>query len=157
MNPIRFDKKKPSLYIINRNYYSLKGFSMIVEHTKLLIIGAGVHGMTLAISYMEQGGCLEDLIIVDRLTDPLSNWKQQTSSISMSHLRSTRVHHDSWSVRKSRLWRTRSRSKNPPPTSSHTKKRLTMMVRRLLAYSSNEAFAFFTTSAIALRLKRRSD
>lgn len=66
---------------------------MIVEHTKLLIIGAGVHGMTLAISYMEQGGCLEELIIVDRLTDPLSNWKQQTSSISMSHLRSTRVHH----------------------------------------------------------------
>ncbi|MFN3633151.1 NAD(P)-binding domain-containing protein [Exiguobacterium profundum] len=66
---------------------------MIAKHTKLLIIGAGVHGMTLAISYMEQGGCLEDLIIVDRLTDPLANWKQQTTSISMSHLRSTRVHH----------------------------------------------------------------
>ncbi len=93
MNRIRFDKKKSSLYTLNRNYYALEGFSMIVENTKLLIIGAGVHGMTLAISYMEQGGCLEDLIIVDRLTDPLSNWKQQTSSISMSHLRSTRVHH----------------------------------------------------------------
>ena len=66
---------------------------MIVENTKLFIIGAGVHGMTLAISYMEQGGRLDDLLIVDRLTDPLSNWKQQTASISMSHLRSTRVHH----------------------------------------------------------------
>ncbi|MET2870389.1 MULTISPECIES: hypothetical protein [Exiguobacterium] len=51
MNPIRFDKKKSSLYALNRNYYFfLRGFSMIVEHTKLLIIGAGVHGMTLTLT-----------------------------------------------------------------------------------------------------------
>lgn len=89
----RFDKKTSCLYTLNRNYYVLRGIHMNVENTSLLMIGAGVHGMTLAISYMEQGGQLEDVLIVDQHTDPLANWKQQTASISMSHLRSTRVHH----------------------------------------------------------------
>ncbi len=66
---------------------------MMVEYKSLLIIGAGVHGMTLAISYIEQGGKLDDLLIVDPNSAPLSNWTRQTDSISMSHLRSTRVHH----------------------------------------------------------------
>jgi cation diffusion facilitator CzcD-associated flavoprotein CzcO len=85
----RFDKKKSCLYTLNRNYYVLRGIHMNVENTSLLIIGAGVHGMTLAISYMEQGGQLEDVLIVDRHTDPLTNWKQQTSSISIVRLACT--------------------------------------------------------------------
>lgn len=61
--------------------------------TRVLIIGAGVHGITLAVSYLEQGGALEDLLIIDAHHQPLLNWKSQTAHIEMSHLRSTRVHH----------------------------------------------------------------
>lgn len=63
------------------------------ETIDCLIIGAGVHGMTLAISYMEQGGRLEELLLIDPHDKPLTNWKRQTSAIDMTHLRSTRVHH----------------------------------------------------------------
>lgn len=66
---------------------------MISSHTRILIIGGGIHGMTLAVSYLEQGGALDDLMIIDANDSPLHNWKTQTGRISMSHLRSTRVHH----------------------------------------------------------------
>lgn len=66
---------------------------MISSHTRILIIGGGIHGMTLAVSYLEQGGALDDLMIIDANDSPLCNWKTQTGRISMSHLRSTRVHH----------------------------------------------------------------
>lgn len=66
---------------------------MISSHTRILIIGGGIHGMTLAVSYLEQGGALDDLMIIDANDSPLRNWKTQTGRISMSHLRSTRVHH----------------------------------------------------------------
>ncbi|UTT42016.1 NAD(P)-binding domain-containing protein [Exiguobacterium aurantiacum] len=66
---------------------------MVSLHTRILIIGGGVHGMTLAVSYLEQGGSLDDLMILDANDSPLANWKTQTARISMSHLRSTRVHH----------------------------------------------------------------
>ncbi|TCI49041.1 hypothetical protein EVJ27_00005 [Exiguobacterium sp. SH3S2] len=61
--------------------------------TRVLIIGAGVHGMTLAVSYLEQGGALEELLLIDAHDQLLKNWKSQTAHIEMSHLRSTRVHH----------------------------------------------------------------
>lgn len=61
--------------------------------TRVLIIGAGIHGMTFAVSYLEQGGALEDLLLIDTHAHPLANWKTQTAHIEMSHLRSTRVHH----------------------------------------------------------------
>ncbi|MCT4782798.1 MULTISPECIES: FAD-dependent oxidoreductase [Exiguobacterium] len=66
---------------------------MIPSHTRLLIIGGGIHGTTLAVAYLEQGGQLEDLLIVDANAELLANWKRQTSTIEMTHLRSTRVHH----------------------------------------------------------------
>lgn len=66
---------------------------MISSHTRLLIIGGGIHGTTLAVSYLEQGGALDDVLIIDANERLLDNWKRQTSTIEMTHLRSTRVHH----------------------------------------------------------------
>lgn len=66
---------------------------MILSYTRLLIIGGGIHGTTLAVSYLEQGGSREDLLIIDANDRLLANWKTQTAEIEMTHLRSTRVHH----------------------------------------------------------------
>ncbi|MFC7371933.1 FAD/NAD(P)-binding protein [Fictibacillus iocasae] len=61
---------------------------------KLIIVGGGIQGCTLAINLLKSGRLnTEDLLIIDQHDRPLSNWKRCTETISMPYLRSPSVHH----------------------------------------------------------------
>ncbi len=60
-----------------------------------LIIGGGVHGMTVFHALLERGVKQKNIAIIDRHATPLANWQRQTARIEMPYLRSTRVHHTS--------------------------------------------------------------
>lgn len=61
---------------------------------KWIIVGGGIQGITMA-SYLirKQKAKVEELLIIDRHTEPLANWHRCTTTISMPFLRSPGVHH----------------------------------------------------------------
>lgn len=59
-----------------------------------IIIGGGIHGITLATFLLKSGKTTtKKLKIIDRNAEPLANWKRNTDVISMPYLRSPSVHH----------------------------------------------------------------
>lgn len=58
------------------------------------IIGGGIQGVTLATFLIKNKKVKPNqLVIIDRHTEPLANWKRNTEVISMPYLRSPSVHH----------------------------------------------------------------
>ncbi|WP_033541155.1 FAD/NAD(P)-binding protein [Planococcus sp. CAU13] len=61
---------------------------------KCIIIGCGVHGITMANYLLKLNKVTQDeLLIIDPHTEPLANWHRCTNTISMPFLRSPGVHH----------------------------------------------------------------
>jgi thioredoxin reductase len=61
---------------------------------KIIIIGGGIQGCTLAVHLLKKNKINNsDLLIIDKNDRPLSNWKACTNIISMPFLRSPSVHH----------------------------------------------------------------
>lgn len=60
--------------------------------TEWLIVGAGLHGAHIAIRLLEGGVPPSDIVLLD--SRPLFHrWRERTSRLQMSHLRSPSVHH----------------------------------------------------------------
>jgi L-2-hydroxyglutarate oxidase LhgO len=61
---------------------------------KLIIIGGGIQGCTLAVHLLKMEKIKrKDLMIIDKNAKPLQNWTRCTETISMPFLRSPSVHH----------------------------------------------------------------
>ncbi|MGB6408718.1 MAG: hypothetical protein WBF39_14660 [Planococcus donghaensis] len=61
---------------------------------KFVIIGGGVHGITMANYLLKLNKVtLDELLIIDPHDKPLANWHRCTNTISMPFLRSPSVHH----------------------------------------------------------------
>lgn len=59
-----------------------------------IIVGAGVHGLTLALWLVQQQKARpEDLLLLDAAGGPLAAWSRRAAATGMSHLRSPVVHH----------------------------------------------------------------
>ncbi|ADU31735.1 FAD-dependent oxidoreductase [Evansella cellulosilytica] len=59
-----------------------------------IIVGGGIHGCTITNFLIKTGQYgTRDIRIIDRYKEPMTNWKKNTSLISMPYLRSPSVHH----------------------------------------------------------------
>ncbi|MEM6729912.1 MAG: FAD/NAD(P)-binding protein [Myxococcota bacterium] len=65
---------------------------MVLDDTEWLIVGAGLHGAHLAVSLVENGVAVSDIVLLDPKA-PIEQWKTRTSRLAMTHLRSPSVHH----------------------------------------------------------------
>ncbi len=67
----------------------------MTDRYEWVIVGGGIHGMTVFNALREKGIDRKMIRIIDRHEQPLMNWRKQTERIGMPYLRSTRVHHTS--------------------------------------------------------------
>jgi cation diffusion facilitator CzcD-associated flavoprotein CzcO len=59
-----------------------------------IIVGAGPHGLHLAVSLHHRGGVARERIaIVDDQPEPLARWTERARAVGMQHMRSPSVHH----------------------------------------------------------------
>lgn len=58
-----------------------------------LVIGGGPHGVHTVACLVSEGVSSSNILLLDRYSEPLYMWKQQTSRLDMGHLRSSAVHH----------------------------------------------------------------
>jgi hypothetical protein len=55
-------------------------------------VGAGIHGCHIAVCLLATGVSPQEVVLLDRFSEPLQQWSQRTSRIGMQSLRSPAVH-----------------------------------------------------------------